>query len=223
MKKKKLFGLVFMLLGIGVFMFIGAEYYTKKVELQTPYQESKTLSKIAQEAPEGTKTALFAGGCFWCTESDYEKIDGVIDVISGYAGGDAENPNPVYQNHKGHREVIQVVYDPNKVSYEYLVDYLWRHIDPTDAEGSFYDRGHSYTSAVYYANEAEKAIAEKSKKAVEALGVFETPIVTAIEPLPKFHPAEEYHQDYYLKNPVRYKYYRTGSGRDAFIKKHWGE
>ena len=169
--------------------------------------------------------ATFAGGCFWCTEADFEKLDGVVEAVSGYAGGDVENPTykEVSSGGTGHLEAIQVYYDPEKVDYEFLLDWFWRHVDPTDDGGSFVDRGEQYTSAVFYHNEEQKRLAEKSRKALENSDVFNEPIVTEIRPLDKFYKAEEYHQDYYKKNKIRYGLYRWNSGRDAFLDENWGE
>lgn len=168
-----------------------------------------------------TKTALMANGCFWCAEADFEKLPGVVDVISGYAGG--TNDNPTYENYakSGHREVVQITYDPAQISYAGLVEYLIKHGDPTDADGSFRDRGAEYAPAVYYENEDEKNSALAVIADSDAAHIFDTPITLAVLPRIKFWPAEEYHQDYYKKNAFRYGYYRLGSGRDAFIKKHW--
>jgi peptide methionine sulfoxide reductase msrA/msrB len=171
------------------------------------------------------KTATFAGGCFWCVESDFEKVDGVIEAVSGYAGGD--EPNPTYKQvssgRTGHTEAVQITYDPNKVSYQELLDVLWRHMDPTDAGGQFADRGSQYRPAVFYHDEEQKRIAEESRAELEKSGRFSKPIATEIVPLTEFYPAEEYHQDYYSKNPLRYKMYRYGSGRDQFLKSKWGD
>ncbi|HEY4522538.1 MAG TPA: peptide-methionine (R)-S-oxide reductase MsrB [Candidatus Paceibacterota bacterium] len=169
-----------------------------------------------------TKTAIFGGGCFWCTESDFEKVPGVTDVVSGYSGGTAENPT--YENYVagGHREVVLVTYDPSAVSFAGLVEYLIKHSDPTDPDGSFYDRGREYAPAVYYETSAEKAAAEQVIARVDALKVFDKPIAVAVLSHAPFYPAEEYHQDYYRKNYVKYSYYRNASGRDAFIELHWG-
>ena len=174
---------------------------------------------------EKTASAVFAGGCFWCTESDFEKVDGVIDAISGYTGGHVKNPTykQVSAGGTGHLESVKVIYDPSKVSYEQLLDYFWRHVDPTDPGGQFVDRGSQYRSAIFYANETEKRLAEKSKQRLAASGQFSKPIATDILPLGEFYPAEDYHQNYYKKNPIRYHYYRYGSGRDQFLKKTWGD
>ena len=174
---------------------------------------------------EKTASAVFAGGCFWCTESDFEKVDGVIEAISGYTGGHLKNPTyyQVSAGGTGHLESVKVIYDPSKVTYEQLLDYFWRHVDPTDPGGQFVDRGSQYRSAIFYANETQKRLAEKSKQQLEASGKFDKPIVTDILPLGEFYPAEDYHQNYYKKNPIRYHYYRYGSGRDQFLKKTWAD
>lgn len=170
-----------------------------------------------------SKTATFAGGCFWCTEADFEKLPGVIKVISGYTGGQKDNPTyeEVSSGSTGHVEAIRVIYDPTLISYVALLDFFWRHIDPTDPGGQFVDRGQQYSSVIFYEDEGQKTGAETSKEALTKSGKFAKPIVTEIRPLTKFYEAEEYHQDYYKKNPLRYKYYRHGSGRDKFIEKTW--
>ncbi len=167
--------------------------------------------------------ATFAGGCFWCTESDFEKLSGVVKAISGYTGGTKQNPSykEVSAGTTGHVEAVQVYFDPSMVSYKELVDYFWRHIDPTDPGGQFVDRGRQYRSAVFYHNENQRQIAEKSKETLNRSGKFDKPVVTDILKLAAFYSAEKYHQDYYKKNPLRYKYYRYGSGRDQFLKKAW--
>jgi peptide methionine sulfoxide reductase msrA/msrB len=172
---------------------------------------------------ENTRSAVFAGGCFWCTESDFEKVDGVIEAISGYTGGSQDNPTykQVSAGVTGHVEAIKVIYDPGKITYEQLLQILWRHIDPTDAGGQFVDRGGQYRSAIFYANDEERELAEASKQALSASGRFDRPIVTEILPLGEFYEAEDYHQDYYKKNPLRYKWYRSGSGRDRFLEMAW--
>jgi peptide methionine sulfoxide reductase msrA/msrB len=167
--------------------------------------------------------AYFAGGCFWCIESDFEKIPGVEEAISGYSGGHVDNPTyeQVSSGETGHRESVKVLYDPDKVNFKQLVERFWRMFDPTDLRGSFGDRGHQYTSAIFYTTEEQKEIAEESKKRLQESGRFDDPIVTPIEPLKNFYEAEEYHQDYYEKNKIRYKTYRFFSGRDSFIDSHW--
>jgi peptide methionine sulfoxide reductase msrA/msrB len=183
------------------------------------------MEKPMNNNTEKTASAVFAGGCFWCTESDFEKLEGVIEVISGYTGGRVKNPTykQVSAGGTGHIESVKVIYDPSKVSYEQLLDYFWRHVDPTDPGGQFVDRGSQYRSAIFYANDTEKRLAETSKQQLTASGQFKKPIITDILPLGEFYPAEDYHQNYYKKNPIRYKYYRFGSGRDQFLKKAWAE
>lgn len=175
------------------------------------------------EQPSKLETATFAGGCFWCTESDFEKVEGVDSVVSGYTGG--KNPNPSYKEVSagttGHAEAVQVRFDPGVVSYEQLLDLFWKIIDPTDPGGQFVDRGSQYRTEVFYHTEAQKNAALASKKALEASGVFNKPVVTPVTKAGPFYPAEEYHQDYYKKNGLRYKYYRWGSGRDQFLEKVW--
>lgn len=174
--------------------------------------------------PEGAATAVFAGGCFWCIEADFEKLPGVFDAESGYAGGTLKNPTyeQVSAGGTGHAEVVRVYYDPKKVSYQKLVDYFWRHIDPTVKDRQFCDSGDQYRSAIFYQNEAEKSVAEASKAALEKSGRFPK-IHTEIAPAGKFYLAEEYHQAYYKKNPIRYNYYRSACGRDARVKEVWGK
>jgi peptide methionine sulfoxide reductase msrA/msrB len=171
------------------------------------------------------KVATFAGGCFWCTESDLEKVPGVLKVVSGYTGGSKENPTyeEVCSGRTGHLEAVQVYYDPSKVTYEELLDVFWQHIDPTDEDGQFVDRGSQYRSAVFYHDEEQKKLAEKSRDALDKSGKFARPVATEILPLTKFYEAEDYHQDYYKKSPSRYQFYRSNSGRDPFLKKTWGD
>lgn len=169
--------------------------------------------------------AVFAGGCFWCTESDFEKIDGVIEAISGYTGGKEANPSykQVASGATGHAEVVKVIYDPDRISYAELLEIFWRHVDPTDDGGQFVDRGYQYRSAIFYADETERRLAEASRDRLANSGRFDKPIVTEIVPLGEFYTAEEYHQDYYKTNPMRYKWYRSGSGRDQFLKRTWAD
>lgn len=167
------------------------------------------------------KQATFAGGCFWCMEKPFESLDGVKDVISGYSGGKGENPT--YQDYaqKGYVEAVQITYDPQKISYEKLLDVFWSQIDPTDSEGQFVDRGKQYRSAIFYHNEEQRKIAEESRNELEKSGRFEKPIVTEVTPFTNFYPAEEYHRDYAKKNPIKYWWYRLRSGRDQFLNKVW--
>ncbi len=174
---------------------------------------------------EKVDTAIFAGGCFWCMVPPFEKLEGVSKVTSGYTGGFKDNPTyeEVSSGKTGHVEAVQVTYDPAKISYEKLLDVFWRQIDPTDPGGQFVDRGSQYRSVIFYLTPEQKALAEKSREELQRSGRFKKPVITEIIPAKKFYAAEEYHQDYYKKNPIRYKFYRYNSGRDQFLKKIWGE
>ena len=167
--------------------------------------------------------ATFAGGCFWCMESPFEKLKGVIAVVSGYTGGHKESPNykEVSAGGTGHVEAIQILYDPSKITYSELLDVFWRQINPTDPGGQFVDRGDQYTTAIFYHSEEQRVSAQKSIEELEESGTFKKPIVTKIIKASKFYKAEDYHQDYHKKNPIRYKYYRNNSGRDQYLKKIW--
>ena len=190
---------------------------------------SLSFSTSAQEAtdenPTSLSTAIFAGGCFWCIESDFEKLEGVKEVVSGYTGGSADTADykTVTYKQTGHLEAVRVSYDPEIVSYQKLVDYFWRHIDPTDPNGQFCDKGHSYQSALYYSNDTEKKIAEQSLAELQKNKPFDGEIVTPLLAAKPFYLAEKYHQDYYKKNPIRYNIYRRGCGRDNRVKELWGE
>jgi peptide methionine sulfoxide reductase msrA/msrB len=170
-------------------------------------------------------TATFAGGCFWCMDAPFEKLSGVKDVISGYAGGYVANPTyeEVSSGNTGHVESIQVIYDPRVISYSELVDVYWKQFDPTDAGGSFYDRGPQYKSIIFYKGDTQKKIAEESKEMLNKSGIFKKPIVTELQKYTVFYPAESYHQHFYKKSPERYHSYRQGSGRDNFIMSIWGD
>jgi peptide methionine sulfoxide reductase msrA/msrB len=170
------------------------------------------------------KKATFAGGCFWCTEADFEKLVGVVKAVSGYTGGSKGNPTyeEVSSGTTGHVEAIQVCYDPIKTTYEELLDYYWKHVDPTDQGGQFADRGSQYRSAIFYHDDEQKRMAEKSKEQLAKSGRFQKPIATDILPFVRFYEAEEYHQGYFRKCPTKYKYYRHGSGRDRFLTQVWG-
>lgn len=167
--------------------------------------------------------ATFAGGCFWCMVAPFERKPGVKQVVSGYTGGQKVNPTyqEVVQGTTGHFEAVQITFDPRICSYDMLLELFWRQIDPTDPGGQFYDRGESYKTAIFYHNENQKRLAETSKKALIESGRFDKPIATLILPASPFYPAEDYHQDYHKKNPAHYKQYRAGSGREAFIQRHW--
>jgi len=171
------------------------------------------------------KLATFAGGCFWCMVQPFAKLNGVKDVISGYTGGYIENPTyeDVCRGDTGHYEAVQIIYDPSQITYEKLLDTFWRQIDPTDAGGQFADRGKQYQTAIFYHDEEQKRLAEESKERLEKMKKFIGPIVTDVLPAPKFYPAEDYHQDFYEKNPVHYKRYRVGSGRENYLCRIWRE
>ena len=176
-------------------------------------------------AAQGTAKATFAGGCFWCMEPPYDKLPGVLSTTSGYMGGKKRSPTyeEVSTGTTGHTEVVQVVYDPAKVSYEKLLEVFWRNIDPTVRDQQFCDVGSQYRTAIFFHDEEQKRLAEASKAALEKSKPFKAPIVTPVQAAGEFWPAEDYHQDYYKKNPVRYKYYRTGCGRDDRLKQLWGK
>jgi peptide methionine sulfoxide reductase msrA/msrB len=168
--------------------------------------------------------ATFAGGCFWCMEPPFENLDGVIDVVPGYTGGQKENPTyeQVSSGTTGHLEAVQITYDPAKISYRKLLDVFWTQIDPTDESGQFVDRGSQYNTAIFYHGEEQKMMAEESRSRLEKSGKFDRPIVTQIRPYTKFYEAEDYHKDFYKKSPARYKTYKFSSGRETFLKKIWG-
>lgn len=167
--------------------------------------------------------AVFAGGCFWCVESDFDKVPGVVSTISGYTGGKTENPTykQVTYEDTGHYEAVEITYDAAKVSYDMLLTAFWRSVDPTDDGGQFCDRGHSYKTAVFVADDKQRGLAEASKKAAQK--ALDKPIVTPILAATRFYPAEDYHQDYYMVNPIRYNYYRFACGRNRRVKDLWGE
>jgi peptide methionine sulfoxide reductase msrA/msrB len=185
--------------------------------------EDTTMKKVNLTIDMNLKKATFAGGCFWCMEPPFEMLEGVIDVISGYTGGETKNPTykEVTYGETGHRESVLIIYDPSKITYEELLEVFWRQINPTDDGGQFVDRGSSYRTAIFYHDEEQKRLAEKSKEELDRSGKYEKPVITPIIPATTFYDAEEYHQDYTKKNPIRYKWYRFHSGRDQFLKKIW--
>jgi len=198
--------------------------------LATGIAAAGVFAQTKQEKPAvtaggaGTSIATFAGGCFWCTEADFDKVEGVISTTSGYIGGKTANPtyDSVSAGNSGHAEAVQIVFDPNKVSYSKLLEYYWRTIDPTTKDRQFCDSGSPYRTAIFTHDEQQRALAEASKKALSNSKPFREPIVTEIVNATQFYPAEDYHQDYHTKNPVRYKFYRTNCGRDARLKQLWG-
>jgi peptide-methionine (S)-S-oxide reductase len=191
--------------------------------LFTAYAQKGAEKKTNSD--QSLATATFAGGCFWCMEPPYDKLDGVISTTSGYTGGRKKNPTyeEVSGGTTGHAEAVQVAYDPTKVSYEKLLEVFWQNIDPYTPNAQFCDHGSQYRSAIFYHDEEQKRAAEASKQKLEKSGRITQPIVTEIVPAGEFYPAEDYHQDYYQNNPVRYKYYRYRCGRDEALEKIWGK
>ena len=211
-------------LGLGLVLNLNADEPKAAAEAE---QMAKAMSPdmAAPAGLEGLSVATFAGGCFWCVESDLEKVNGVKEVISGYSGGKIKNPTykQVSSGRTQHLESVQVYYDKDVVTYPELLNTFFHYIDPTDPKGSFVDRGNQYRPAVFYSTEAEKAAALKKIAALEESGVYSKPLATEVVPFTAFYKAEDYHQDYYKRNPIRYKYYRYGSGRDQFVEKIWGK
>jgi len=200
-------------------LIVGAIFLFAGHAISTP----KQTADDNMDFPANTRTAVFAGGCFWCTESDFEKVDGVLDAVSGYTGGHV--PNPTYEQVSaggtGHIESVKVYYNPDKITYSGLLDVFWRHVNPTDGGGQFVDRGSQYRSAIFVANAEQRQLAEQSKALLAKSGQFEAPIVTEILPLGPFYKAEAYHQNYYKTHSFRYNFYRSRSGRDQFLEKAW--
>jgi methionine-S-sulfoxide reductase len=176
-------------------------------------------------AKSATETAILAGGCFWCLEADYEKLDGVIEAVSGYAGGHVNDPTykQVSSGNTGHLEVVKVTYDTSQLSYDEVLDYFWRHVDPTRNDGQFCDRGNQYRPAIFYQNELQHQQAMESRQHIEKVKPFSAPIKVELIKAGTFYPAEKYHQDYYKKNHYRYTFYRYTCGRDARVNELWGE
>lgn len=179
---------------------------------------------MSQTQQGESAVATFAGGCFWCMEGPFDELDGVLSTTSGYTGGETDNPTyeQVSAGGTGHTEAVQVVYDPQAISYRELLDVYWRNTDPTTPDAQFCDHGDQYRPAIFYANDEQRQAAEASKKAIERTKTFSASIVTEITPATTFYPAEEYHQDFYTKNPIRYKIYRWNCGRDSRLKELWG-
>ena len=191
--------------------------------LYGPAAWAQLASDDSAAAGAETATATLAGGCFWCVEADLEKVDGVKEVISGYAGGTEVNPTykQVSAGKTSHVEAVQAIYDPARVTFSQLLEVFWKHVDPTDAGGQFVDRGPHYRTVIFYENQMQRKLAEESKQRLEESGVFDRPIVTEIRELNRFYRAEDYHQDYYKRNAFRYRYYRWNSGRDQFLERVW--
>lgn len=190
---------------------------------QTPAKAEHNSVPAHDESERSSSLATFAGGCFWCMVAPFQQQPGVKRVVPGYTGGHKENPTyqQVVEGSTGHFEAIQITFDPHACSYSTLLDIFWQQIDPTDPGGQFHDRGESYRTAIFYHDENQRQLAETSKEALADSGRFDKPIATLVLPASAFYPAEEYHQDYYKKNPLHYQAYRAGSGREAFIGSHW--
>jgi peptide methionine sulfoxide reductase msrA/msrB len=190
-------------------------------------KSSRSEQSLSGEEPVSisTEKATFAGGCFWCMEPPFEKLDGVIAVISGYSGGQENKPSyeEVSSGRTGHVEAVQIFYDPSKITYEKLLQVFWMQIDPTDDGGQFADRGSQYQTAIFFHNETQQRLAEESKRKLDQSELYKKPVITKIRPFTSFYPAEDYHQDYYRKNTPRYKSYRKRSGREGYLKKIWGD
>jgi peptide-methionine (S)-S-oxide reductase len=183
-----------------------------------------TAALGSAEDDNGLEKATFAGGCFWCMEGPFDALEGVVSTTSGYTGGDVKNPSyeQVSMGGTGHFESVEVLYDPKKVSYERLLDVFWHNVNPTDGGGQFCDRGPQYRTAIFYHDDEQQRLADASKQKLDESGVLPKKVQTQILSAGPFYPAEDYHQDYYKKNPVRYKIYRLGCGRDSVLEKLWG-
>ncbi len=188
-------------------------------------EASGTAQHDSPAAPTILDVATFAGGCFWCVESDFDSVPGVVRTVSGYTGGHVDNPSykQVSSDTTGHREAVQIYYDPQRITYADLLEIFWRSVDPTDAGGQFCDRGNSYTTAVFVNSERQRQLSEASKRTLEQSGLLLQPVVTSIETAGPFYPAENYHQDYYKKSPLRYRFYRFSCGRNDRVKTLWGK
>ncbi|MPZ42636.1 MAG: peptide-methionine (S)-S-oxide reductase MsrA [Betaproteobacteria bacterium] len=198
----------------------GSAYFSKAASAQT-----KSAEGLQTKPASGLETAIFAGGCFWCMEPPYDALPGVVSTTSGYIGGHTKNPTyqQVSAGTTGHTEAVQIVFDPSKVSYQKLLEVFWRNIDPTTPNAQFCDHGSQYRSGIFYLNEEQHRLAVASRSQIERTKPFREPIVTEITRATTFYSAEDYHQDYYKKNPLRYKFYRSGCGRDNRLEQLWGK
>ena len=205
-------------MGLTIWLMSGNSNGENKIET-TEKEKVMTIDR------DKYSVATVAGGCFWCMEPPFERLDGVVSVVSGYSGG--TEVNPTYEQVAGgrtsHTESVEILFDPEKISYDKILEVFWMNIDPTHVDGQFADRGKQYRTAIFYHNAEQKAQAEASKKKLEESGKFDKPIVTEIEAFTAFYPAEDYHQDYYKKNSIHYKMYRKGSGREGFLERTWGK
>jgi peptide-methionine (S)-S-oxide reductase len=217
--KRSFLGAIGLIAAFAVALFAGRAAFEAKA------QSGQAGGSAPAERPVKTEVATFAGGCFWCVEFDFDKVEGVVSTVSGFMGG--TTPNPTYKQvtagGTGHIEVVSITFDPAKVSYKTLVDHFWRTIDPYDAGGQFCDRGESYTTAIFAHSPEQRKIAEAAKAEIEKSGPLKQPVATSIRDAGQFTAAEEYHQNFYVTNPVRYKFYRYGCGRDQRLEVLWGK
>lgn len=208
---------------ISVIFIFGCDQYSENAIIEEQYEELEMTQQNLNN--ENQKVATFAGGCFWCMEAAFEELDGVVEVVSGYTGGEIDNPSykEVSKGTTGHYEAVQIYYNPKKITYNELLDYFWNQIDPTDADGQFSDRGPQYRTAIFYHDDEEKKLAEHSKQELDSSGKLEKPVVTEILKFTEFYKAEEYHQDYHKKRTIAYQLYKKGSGRESRLKELWEE
>lgn len=225
--KRVLILLAVVLVGVAGFLLLRRTPHMEAMQSQQSASgnSAETPVIVTEQIAPGLKSATFAAGCFWCAEAYFQETPGVKNVVSGYVGGEEFNPTyeDVYTETTGHRESVRVYYDPSAISYPELLDIFWKIIDPTDAGGQFVDRGFSYTTAVFYEDEAQRAAAESSKAALDASGRFDSPIVTSVLPFSTFYQAEDYHQDFYKKSSQRYQNYKENSGREEFKAQVWAD
>jgi len=224
MSTRKITMVILPIVIVGILVYLMYSWFYKDKIIEAQEVKEAIIENISTFSESDVAVATFAGGCFWCMEPPFEKLDGVFSVVSGYTGGTEVNPTykEVSSGSTSHIESVEIRYNPNQVSYEDLLQVFWRQIDPTDDGGQFVDRGDQYKSAIFYHTEEQRQLAESSKTELSASGVFDKALVTEIVAATPFYDAEEYHQDYYKKNPLRYKYYRNGSGRDNFLDQAWG-
>jgi peptide-methionine (S)-S-oxide reductase len=202
----------------------GAHVVAGAAPAASPSPKTAGMQERAGRGPKVAR-AVFAGGCFWCMEQPFDALDGVVSTTAGYTGGRVESPTyeQVSSGRTGHAEAVEVTFDPERISYEKLLDVYWHNVDPTTPDRQFCDSGSQYRSAIFFVDESQRAAAEKTKRELDASGVLPSAVVTEIVPVGTFYPAEEYHQDYYRKNPIRYAFYRRGCGRDRRLEEIWGE
>jgi peptide-methionine (S)-S-oxide reductase len=212
-------------IGLGIALSGACGERATRADAQQPAAQAARPRRAATPSTATRDTAIFASGCFWCSEADFQKVPGVIDAVSGYTGGQLANPTyeQVSAGGTGHYEAVRVVFDPRRVRYAQLLDAFWRNVDPVDGGGQFCDRGESYRAAIFPRDAEQQRLAAASKQALERSRRFPQPITVAVVPASAFYPAEAYHQEYANRNPLRYRFYRTGCGRDARLRSAWGE